>query len=465
MSTEFGLFEGPWMLTWEEDVDAHTLRRQGWSISAIARHLGHDRKTIRAYLNGERVSGYRRQSPDAFTPFLEYCRQRLSDDPHLWASTLFDEVVELGYLGGYSTFTRALRRYKARPHCEPCRASSGRDVAIIAHPPGEEIQFDWVELPDPPAEWGVGANAHLLVGALAHSGRWRAVLAEAETFPHLVQSIDAVLRRLGGTARRWRFDRMATVCHPPTGRILPTFAAVAKYYGAGVDICPPRRGNRKGVVEKANHSAAQRWWRTVPDGISIEAGQSGVDKLAVQMDSRKRKLDGASTTVAALAEAEPLLDLPNRPFPAELEQTRVVSPQGLVSFAGNHYSVPPGLTGAHVTVRIRLGEDDLHVVTAGRAVIAHHRRAPDGAGQTIRDAGHVIALERAVLASFSDKAPCRTKVRRPPSAAAQAEAEKLRGRPESDVANRVVIDLSHYAAVADRLRQAPTHEDQERESE
>lgn len=40
MSTEFGLFEGPRMPTWEEDVDAHALRRQGWSISAIARHLG-----------------------------------------------------------------------------------------------------------------------------------------------------------------------------------------------------------------------------------------------------------------------------------------------------------------------------------------------------------------------------------------------------------------------------------------
>ena len=48
-----------------------------------------------------------RQSPDAFVPFLEYCRQRLADDPHLWASTLFDEVVELGYAGVYSTFTRA----------------------------------------------------------------------------------------------------------------------------------------------------------------------------------------------------------------------------------------------------------------------------------------------------------------------------------------------------------------------
>ena len=47
------------MLTQEDDVDAHALRKRGWSISAIARHLGHDRKTIRAYLNGDRVAGVR----------------------------------------------------------------------------------------------------------------------------------------------------------------------------------------------------------------------------------------------------------------------------------------------------------------------------------------------------------------------------------------------------------------------
>ncbi|MGX4695264.1 terminase gpP N-terminus-related DNA-binding protein [Streptomyces sp. JNUCC 63] len=99
------------MLTLEEDVNAHALRRQGWTISAIARHLGRDRKTIRAYLNGEITPGQRRQPPDAFAPFVEYCRRRLADDPHLWATTLFDEVRELGYEGAYSTFTRALRRY------------------------------------------------------------------------------------------------------------------------------------------------------------------------------------------------------------------------------------------------------------------------------------------------------------------------------------------------------------------
>ncbi|MGW0771571.1 helix-turn-helix domain-containing protein [Streptomyces sp. NPDC002676] len=54
------------MLTVEEVLDAHALRRQGWSISAIARHLGRDRKTIRAYLSGERAPHQRHQPPEAF---------------------------------------------------------------------------------------------------------------------------------------------------------------------------------------------------------------------------------------------------------------------------------------------------------------------------------------------------------------------------------------------------------------
>ncbi|EUA07603.1 transposase IstA domain protein [Mycobacterium kansasii 732] len=44
---------------------------------------------------------------------------------------------------------------------------------MIPHPPGEETQWDWLELPDPPASWGWGKTAHLLVGSLSHSGMWR----------------------------------------------------------------------------------------------------------------------------------------------------------------------------------------------------------------------------------------------------------------------------------------------------
>jgi hypothetical protein len=44
------------VITREDDVDALALHRRGRSISAIARYLGHDRKTIGAYLHGVRVA-------------------------------------------------------------------------------------------------------------------------------------------------------------------------------------------------------------------------------------------------------------------------------------------------------------------------------------------------------------------------------------------------------------------------
>ena len=45
------------MITQGAEVEIHALRQQGWSISAIARHLELDRKTVRAYLAGDQDNG------------------------------------------------------------------------------------------------------------------------------------------------------------------------------------------------------------------------------------------------------------------------------------------------------------------------------------------------------------------------------------------------------------------------
>ena len=203
------------MLTREDDIGVHALRHQGWTISAIARHLGRDRKTIRAYLADDRQAGVRaRTTPGSFEVFAPYCAQRLGDDPQLWASALFDELTDLGYGGSYQTMTRQLRTRALRPVCEPCRPAKGRPIAVIEHPGGQETQWDWVELPDPPESWGWGKDAHLLVGALSHSGCWRGLLCESEDQPHLIDGLDRITRALGGLTRDWRFDRMATVITP-----------------------------------------------------------------------------------------------------------------------------------------------------------------------------------------------------------------------------------------------------------
>ena len=113
------------MLTWGDDVEVHALRERGWSIAAIARHLDRDPKTIRAYVRGERTPGRRRSAPDPLGPFVPYLAARFADDPHIWASALFDEVTRLGYGLSYVSFARQLRGRGLRPHCEACAGVRG----------------------------------------------------------------------------------------------------------------------------------------------------------------------------------------------------------------------------------------------------------------------------------------------------------------------------------------------------
>jgi len=430
------------MLTWEEDVEAAALRAQGWSISAIARHLGRDRKTIRAYLDGDRTPGQRRRSsPDPFAPFADYVAARLAEDRHVWATALYDEVQALGYAGSYPSFTRALRTRGLRPRCEACAGVTGRETVDIAHPPGTEQQWDWADLPGAP--WG--GTAHVLVGAFSSSSQARAVLAEAQDLPHLVEALDGVLRRFGGTARRWRVDRMATVIDPASGRLQPAFAPVAKHYGVGVDACPPRRGNRKGVVEKAIHFMTQRWWRTARLEQATDA-QASLDRFwATTGDARPRP---GGHSVGELGDSEPLLPLPTGPYPATVEVTRTVSANCTIAFGGNRYSTPPGLVGQQVTCRHRLGTLELTVSSAAGVWLATHRLAPAGAGRTVRLPGHAAALERVVLAAFTSKPPCKRKANRPPGSQAQAAARQLRLLQEAD--GEVTVDLARYAELADQ---------------
>jgi transposase len=428
------------MLTEEEFVEATALYRRGWSISAIARHLGRDRKTIRAYLHGDRTPGVRRRAArDHFAVFEPYVRERLVEDPHLWGSTLFDEVLALGYPRSYVTFVREIRLRKLRPRCEACLGVKGRPTIEIEHRPGEEVQWDWLELPDAP--WG--GEAHVLVGTLSHSGKVRAVFAEGEEQAHLVDALDGVLRRLGGTARRWRVDRMATVCDRVTGRLLASFAAVARYYGVHVDVCAARRANRKGAVESRNHFLAQRFWRTL-EATTLQEAQAKLDRFCERIGDRRRR---GRSTVAELAARERLLGLPALPSPATLEVERVVSAACLVSYEGNRYSLPPGLHGQRVTVRRRLGSEQVELVSGSGSVVACHRLAPAGAGALRRHDEHRVALEQVILNSLSSARPCRRKANRPPGEAALQAAAALAGEPRD-----VVVSLEAYARYAEASR-------------
>jgi transposase len=422
------------MLTQEDDVEIHALARRGWSVSAIARHTGRDRKTVRKYLAQPTV--LREPAPSCLEPFRAYLEARFEDDAHVLATVLHDELRGLGFDRSYPTLVREIRGLGLRPVCGCCRAGGVKLTVGLEHEPGEELQLDWLELQETP--WG--CKAYVLVGALSHSSRLRCVFSEGQSFPHLAEALDGVLRRLGGTARCWRTDRMATVVDPGTDRLRPEAAALAKHYGVQVAVCPRNRAQRKGVVEKAIGYLTQSWWRSAPVSTPAQA-QADLDRWCAAVSDRRRR---GRSTVGELAAAEPLMSLPELPFPAEYREQRVVSREALVEFETNRYSVGPAHAGQTVDVRARLGELHLEIYSPAGRRIARHRRALAGAGQTVRSEEHARALERAVLEQFTTRKPCRRKPNRPPGERAKAEAAKLRGeRPDG-----VVVDLDQYARIA-----------------
>jgi transposase len=422
------------MLTQEDDVEIHALARRGWSQSAIARHTGRDRKTIRKYLAGDGPS--REPAPSCLEPYRAYLEARFDDDPHVRASVLLGELVPLGFDRSYPTLVREIRERGLRPVCECCKAGGVKVTVGLEHEPGEELQLDWLELPETP--WG--EKAYVLVGALSHSGRVRGVFADGMTFAHLIEALDGVLRRLGGTPRSWRTDRMATFVYPGSDRLRPEAAAAAKHYGVTVAVCPANRPQRKGVVERAIAYVTQSWWRAAPVTSPAEA-QADLDRWSVAVSDRRRR---GRSTVGELAASEPLMALPQLPFPAEHRAARVVADDALVVFETNRYSVPPGYAAQTVTVRARLGDVHLEIYSQAGRRIARHRRAPNGAGQLLRSPEHTRLLEQAVLAGFTSRKACLRKPNRPPGERALAEAARLRGQ---DVGG-VVVDLEQYVRIA-----------------
>jgi hypothetical protein len=202
-----------WTLTRSVQAEAGRSRRS-------PAHLGHDRKTIRAYLNGERVAGVRaparrgsvrpvrRLLPCSGWRRIRICgRRRCSTS----SSTLgFDAVVSR------RSPARSVR-VRLRPHCEACRRRRvARSRSSSTRPVRRPSGTGSICRTRHPR--GGGARRRRCSSARSsHSGKWRGRLAESKDQPHTIDALDQITRALGGLTRVWRFDRMATVCHPGDG--------------------------------------------------------------------------------------------------------------------------------------------------------------------------------------------------------------------------------------------------------
>ena len=337
------------------------LHRQGVSVSAIARQVGLDRKTVHKYIErGLEPPAYGPRPPRAskVAPFSRYLRERLATFPQLTGRRLHRELRDLGYTGGYSILTDLLR--EIRP-IEPPPFEVRFET-----PPGRQAQVDFAHFrtvfTDEP---GTERILWLFSLVLGHSRMLWARFVLHQDLPSLLRCQAAAFEALGGVPEHILYDRMRTVFSredPETGHIVynRTLLEFARHYGYLPKACKPYRAKTKGKVERL------RQW---------------LDQVAnVRMHATTRRV-----VAEHFAEERPKLQqLPAGAFQAVLRLERRITRDGMVSVDGNLYSVPN--SARRRTVEVHNTANEVGILEAGHVIAVHP--VLDGRGQRRILAGH-----------------------------------------------------------------------------
>jgi transposase len=226
------------------------LHQQGLSVSAIARQLERDRKTVGKYIErGLEAPAYgpREPRPTMVTPFAAYLRERIAAFPELTGSRLLREIRELGYAGGYTAVKDYLRTIRPRA----LQAFERR----FETPPGKQAQVDFaffrtVFTDQPDAERIVW----LFSMVLGHSRMMWGRFVANQDLQTVLRCHIAAFDALGGVPAEILYDRMKTAV---LGEVDDQGIAynrklldLAAHYRFLPKACPPYRAKTKGKVER-----------------------------------------------------------------------------------------------------------------------------------------------------------------------------------------------------------------------
>ena len=385
------------------------LHRQGLSVSAIARQLDLDRKTVRKYIErGLEPPAYGPRLPRAslVTPFEPHLRQRIVDFPELTGSRLLREITELGYGGSYTTVKDFLRT--VRP--QALQVFERR----FETPPGKQAQVDFAyfrtAFTDEP---GAERIIWLFSLVLGHSRMMWARFVARQDLQTVLRCHRAAFEALGGVPAEILYDRMKTAVRGEVddrGIVYnPKLLDLATHYGFVPKACRPYRAKTKGKVERPFRYVREdfflgRSFRNLDD--LNDQFQRWLDTVA---NPRRHATTGRIVVEHFAAEKPHLKALPASPFNAVLALDRRVTRDGMVSVGGNLYSVPDCTRRRVVEVHtfaseIHILERDkllaVHPVLDGRGprrIAGGHRTAPPPANSsTTREAPRSPAAAAAV---------------------------------------------------------------------
>jgi transposase len=370
--------------------EVHRLfERERLNKSAIADRLGMSRPTVRRLLELQEPPRYERTPAGSkLDPHADAIAAMLDHDPKVPATVILEHLRRDGYAGGITILKDHVARLR------PTFAAA-RSFQRTTYLPGELAHGDWWE-PGTMIPVGNGAcrEAYGWVTTLPHSAAHATVFSLSKTMADLLHGVLGCLSRLGGVPEAMVVDNDTSIVADGVGRnavLHPEVAALCGHLRMKLIVLEPGKPESKGQVERTNGYLETSFLplRSYADVVDM---QSQHDAWASDVAWRRHhRRVGGRVGDALAAERGYLRALPD-PLPDVDIRTEVrVQKDGFVRIRGVDYSVPPGLGGRRVQVRIAPREVVVHLEGSE---IARHRRsfAPT---DVVLDPRHARALRLA----------------------------------------------------------------------
>lgn len=350
------------MLSKEEVIVLRHYLKEGLAKTVVAEKLGINRRTVHRYLcNGKEEPQYGPRPPRAskLDSYKGYLLGRIQTYPELSAQRLLTEIRILGYQGGYSILKDYLRAHRPKA---PLTIEQRFEVT-----PGQQAQVDFATFKTP-----FGTVYALLVVLSWSRALWVRFGFHQDQLTVLT-GLHQAFCAFEGVSRTVLFDRMRTAVvgsEPEGGAVFNAeMLRFADHYGFKPVACRPYRAKTKGRVERAVSYLRQSFFygRSFRDLEDLNAQLASWLK-----DTANARVHGTTGEIPGdqLHKERPhLTPLPVDPYVPMLTLGRRITKDGFISYNGNQYSVPEGLTNREVHLRATL--EELHLLQDGQLVARH----------------------------------------------------------------------------------------------
>lgn len=391
------------MIGKEDFAVIKALEQRGVYLKDIAEQLGVHPKTVRRALKRNGAPRAERKKRGSKLDLYKSTIDRLLTEGVWNDVVILREIQAEGYSGGITLI---------REYVHPKRVlRAGRTTVRFETKPGEQLQTDWGEVEVEIA--GQFTKVYFEVNQLGYSRRfhfWCARRADAEhTYEGLIRSFEY----FGGVTGEVLVDNQKSAVLKPSNEGQPVFnerfVDLAAHYDFTPRACRPYRARTKGKDERMVGYIKQHFFVRYRKFESWEhLNQLGENWLKEEADQR---VHGTVKEVVAERferERPALKALPVKRYDTAYLEVRQVGWDGYVDVNGNRYSVPAGLSGQTVTVRI--GLEGMLRIYQGENLVASHLLQDKSAGWHTVPEHHaelwkeLLKVEQRPLAAYAEVA-------------------------------------------------------------